>query len=253
MADSGAYHEVAAPSTESTTSSTSATKAVPEKRKGEAQSFKSFSVFTLFPKLAVELRLRIWRFSFPTRVFELSSKGGRTALTPHSASANPVALFINHESRSEALKVYRPLVRGSFWDACHRRKLIYFNPNNDIVRLREECHFWNASIVETFISGGGILDHIKHLTFTNVLWYDVHKFLAAPDGAMSFHCFKALETISLVFFENYPMGRESVAQDCKTEVERYLKEYKKANPDYKVPKIITFYPPFKREADCGRV
>jgi hypothetical protein len=250
MTDSGAAQELTAPSTVSTTSSTSATKAIPGKRKGEAQSFKSFLEFTLFPKLAVELRLRIWRFSFHTRLFELSStKGGGTALTPHSASANTVALFVNRESRSEALKVYRPLVRGSFWDEFHRRKLIYFNPNNDIVRLREESHFWNASIVETFVSGGGVLEHIKHITFNNVLWYDAHKFLDAPDGAMSFHCFKALETISLEFFENYPVGRESVAQDCKAEVEHYLEEYKKANPDYNVPKIITFYPPFKREGE----
>ncbi|KAE9374348.1 hypothetical protein N431DRAFT_533189 [Stipitochalara longipes BDJ] len=197
--------------------------------------------FMLFPKLAIELRLRIWRLSFPpTRVLELPVIVGGSPLEYKRSSVNPVALFVNHESRSEALRIYRPLMRRSCYAFRQRKAIsivIYFNPNTDIIRIREigASPFWNARPIKSFVSDGGIIDHIKHITSYNVLWYELpeSKFLATKDEDMCFHYFKALEKINLVFFENYTLCKDSIAQDCKATVERYLEKHKKANPDYR--------------------
>jgi hypothetical protein len=61
---------------------------------------------TLFHKLRIELRLKIWRFSlFPrTIVFDFGTWIERTL---RNRSQNPVTLQINQESRSETLRIYK--------------------------------------------------------------------------------------------------------------------------------------------------
>ncbi|KAH7333130.1 hypothetical protein BKA65DRAFT_40337 [Rhexocercosporidium sp. MPI-PUGE-AT-0058] len=74
--------------------------------------------FHLFPSLPIELRLRIWSFLAPSRVIELRSWGNTTtcpftpikfSIAPHTL---PLILRINHESRTEGLRLYTPIQIG---------------------------------------------------------------------------------------------------------------------------------------------
>ena len=60
--------------------------------------------FTLFPKLPIELRQKVWRHAFPPpRVVLISLYHG--LVTPPSITTLPT-LWVNHESRSETLRDY---------------------------------------------------------------------------------------------------------------------------------------------------
>lgn len=73
--------------------------------------------FHLFPLLPIELRLRIWSLLAPPRVLELRSWGDTTnpftpikiSIAPYTA---PILLRINHESRTEALRLYSTVQLG---------------------------------------------------------------------------------------------------------------------------------------------
>ncbi|KAG4441002.1 hypothetical protein IFR05_003509 [Cadophora sp. M221] len=95
--------------------------------------------FHLFPSLPIELRLRIWSLLSPSRVIELRSWGNTTAspftpikfsIAPHHP---PLILRINHESRTEALRLYTPIQIGvSVSTIQPNRRYISWNhhPNN---------------------------------------------------------------------------------------------------------------------------
>lgn len=74
--------------------------------------------FHLFPKLPIELRLRIWGFASPARVIELRSWGdrNRNIYVPIKFSAArhqfPVILHVNQESRQEGLRMYKKIKLG---------------------------------------------------------------------------------------------------------------------------------------------
>ena len=206
--------------------------------------------FTLFPKLAVELRLRIWRLTFPpTRVLEIPITAESRTLQHQPSAASPVALFVNCESRYETLRLYRPLMRHSHI-AFVERKAIYFDPDVDIIRIREHPHtffFWEAYPLKQFLSEGGVLDYVKHITFHNAFWGpdDEANFKETKDEDMRFHCFKALESLKLVFYPGYSLILDYVAEDCRVVMEWYLENFKMANPDCKIPKITTVFPPLQ--------
>lgn len=100
--------------------------------------------FTVFPRLPIELRLKIWRYTFQPRVLtitELDVDGrdywtcererfaGRSVdIYCKSTCPVPVALQVCQESRGEALRAYQL----SFGTDNHPA-IIYFNPDLDIV------------------------------------------------------------------------------------------------------------------------
>ncbi|KAK5628395.1 hypothetical protein RRF57_004110 [Xylaria bambusicola] len=84
--------------------------------------------FTLFYLLPTELRLQIWRSSCHRRVVEVfydSEKGRCTSTAPV-----PAVLHACHESRCEAMRVYRK----SFGTASHEPK-IYFSREIDTLYI----------------------------------------------------------------------------------------------------------------------
>ena len=67
--------------------------------------------FTVFPNLAVELRLKIWRSSFPGPrnvgvKIRIKDSGFGGWIVRENTPPPPVALHVCHESREEALKYY---------------------------------------------------------------------------------------------------------------------------------------------------
>ena len=158
--------------------------------------------FTLFPKLPIELRLRIWRLTFPpSRVLKIPVVPSRPSLQRQLSACNPVALFVNHESRSEALRLYRPLMRHSD-NASGPTKAVYFDPDTDITCIGVTATpFWESQPLEIFVSEGGVLDYIKHVKFCGILWDAVEAavFKREKVDNMCFHHFKALESINMAF------------------------------------------------------
>ncbi|CZR55835.1 uncharacterized protein PAC_05723 [Phialocephala subalpina] len=85
----------------------------------EGRTSKDFDDFQLFPRLPIELRLSIWRLSFPeARHVSLDTGfGGDSSIWVHSFRENvehplPITLHINHESRAETLRHYTILFIG---------------------------------------------------------------------------------------------------------------------------------------------
>jgi hypothetical protein len=97
-------------------------------------------IFVFFPNLPAELRLQVWQYvaSFE-RVVEIQGIN-RTIGIRHGASPRPPAiLHVCHESRYEALKVYKL--------CCGTKRLpksIYLNPASDIIffRVKEQIQIW---------------------------------------------------------------------------------------------------------------
>jgi hypothetical protein len=87
--------------------------------------------FKLFPKLAIELRLKIWKMALPgPRVVVVQYS--ETTQLPFSPARIPVILQVNSESRDEALKSYT-LALG--FDGAAGR--IFFDFSTDILVLHE--------------------------------------------------------------------------------------------------------------------
>jgi hypothetical protein len=87
----------------------------------------TFESFTLFPKLSVEIRLKIWRLSFPnSRKVEFRW----VVINPFdmllaAVATNPITLYVNQESREETLRFYEAAFQG-IGDGT-----IYMNPDSD--------------------------------------------------------------------------------------------------------------------------
>jgi 2EXR family len=112
---------------------TSTTMATPSPSPLSADGEKNVAVpaeaFTLFPKLATELRLKIWKLALPgPRVVVVEYS--KTTKLPFSPARIPVILQVNRESRDEALKSYT-LALG--FDGAAGR--IFFDFSKDILVL----------------------------------------------------------------------------------------------------------------------
>lgn len=101
---------------------------------------QNFDKFTLFPILPVELRLKIWACVLQVpRIVEIRAVGvGRyhpkTAISFCSLTPNPSILYVNIESRLEAIKLYKPMLHN-IWGPGIRESTIYLNPSRDTVFL----------------------------------------------------------------------------------------------------------------------
>jgi len=107
----------------------------------ESESFASS--FTLFPKLPIELRLRIWRTfdnSTPRDVQVTITTPSETSLiekTPTFKSLRPIPLILHicKESRTEGLKVYKKVFKVKDKMGVEREE-IYFNPEREMLFVR---------------------------------------------------------------------------------------------------------------------
>jgi hypothetical protein len=86
--------------------------------------------FTLFPKLPVKLRLKIWKESYEPRIIELRTR--RSTRYDFVSPKFPAALHANKEARLEAMKDYKMSFK-------HRqcRRPILFNFSLDTLHIRD--------------------------------------------------------------------------------------------------------------------
>jgi hypothetical protein len=105
----------------------------------------ALDTFTLFPKLPIEIRFKIWKYSFPRGrevnfadelIFKAMSAEARGAFVQFEDSNPPPAtLWINKESRQETLKHYYAVFRGDRSSIAGEKKRIEkpfcYNPKLD--------------------------------------------------------------------------------------------------------------------------
>jgi hypothetical protein len=145
---------------------------------------KDLDSFTLFQKLPLELRLKIWRSTFPKPRFVSL---GRSCIGPsckvchHEVQRDqhtplPVTLGINSESRIETLKCYTVVLRQGEREERgqkdKRRRLIYFDHLRDKIYLAD-CCYWNSEELLDWVEwlnskALGRLEKVKSLEFNGV-------------------------------------------------------------------------------------
>jgi len=80
-----------------------------------------FPKFTFFPLLVIELRLKIWEFALPgPRIVDIYYDAETDKFYERQFASGLAMLYVNHESRVEVLKLYKPYFgtpghRGRIW------------------------------------------------------------------------------------------------------------------------------------------
>lgn len=114
---------------------------------------RDFNQFHLFPQLPLEIRLIIWRETFPRQrqlilmnhihgtMLRSTHPSGKEPSIRYQVVPPPFALQINHESRQEVLAHYHPLSTSCAVNQPPRsQEAILFNPKRDSIYLSwDEC------------------------------------------------------------------------------------------------------------------
>jgi hypothetical protein len=142
----------------------------------ETETEKNDPSFHLFPTLPVELRLKIWKLNMAEAQIVISASTLKDDIYEDTYSAKiiksscrvPPNLHINHKSRVEALKCYKPvfakrLGHPVFFDFSKD----YLWLSGDTVRIRLD-HFLDSSSLskETVKESQLIRKELKNLIFT---------------------------------------------------------------------------------------
>ncbi|APA16328.1 predicted protein [Sclerotinia sclerotiorum 1980 UF-70] len=119
---------------------------------------KKLENFTCFPRLSVELRLKIWRtIAFMPRVVALREQtrhdqNPKRQVSIQMTSAAAKLLQINHESRVEGLRFYKPCfgpqLSGDISVADVKDLVIHANLTVDTLYLERFCYqsFWQTRV-----------------------------------------------------------------------------------------------------------
>lgn len=156
----------------------------------------AFSTFTLFHKLPIELRLKIWKFAQP---------GPRNVLivydSPYSATSKeppPALLAVNREARQVALKSYRLLFDGS--DVQLKIKRLFINPEIDVLIIAATSKQRSTlTLCKRTLSllSNDVFDHLKQLTVCQTMLdvTDKSDATGGEDNLIHMKRFQALEVV----------------------------------------------------------
>ncbi|KAH6664909.1 hypothetical protein B0J14DRAFT_569422 [Halenospora varia] len=120
--------------------------------------------FSSFSELPTELRLRVWTISFPKArklpIF-INNKSGdyldESVISAGCQYRNPITLWINKESRAETLCQYWKLMGGG-----PVAQIIYFNPETDIISIREAfVELRDSHLQKIFPTGQQTIRHLE--------------------------------------------------------------------------------------------
>jgi hypothetical protein len=186
---------------------TSTTMATPSPSPLSADGEKNVAVpaetFTLFPKLATELRLKVWKMVLPGPRVVVVEYSKKTKL-PFSPARIPVILQVNRESRDEALKSYT-LAFGL--DGADGK--IFFDFSNDIFVFDEDF----AS--QTKVDRCRDLDQVQHLAIPRLFLYSIRD----TRSKVSFERKRNRSLKQLYAFEEADSNIHQTRQDVTYEVQ----------------------------------
>lgn len=120
--------------------------------------------FHLFPNLQPELRILVWKYACTTRTVEV--RYDPTIDRCRSITSPPAILQANHESRVEALRIYKL----SFATKTSEPR-IYFNPYIDVLYLpRHRAMGYDDTLRDfrTFLTTPELLDDVRSIGIDHV-------------------------------------------------------------------------------------
>jgi hypothetical protein len=109
--------------------------------------------FHLFPKLPDEVKLMIWRRTFPRRTHVLfgGPPYGKSCVRVRHTPPSPISSRVNFESRQETLRHYKVLQTGRCACNKHRPEFLFWNGETDRLRGLEHRYknynlpyLWNS-------------------------------------------------------------------------------------------------------------
>jgi len=158
---------------------------------------KTPTMFSLFPSLAPELRIKIWQHaSLPRTVtVRYDSENDRCL----SSSPPPAILQVNRESRAEARRTFKLC----FGTASHPAR-IYFNPLHDTLYLPRHREMGYDDTLRDFKNlvkdEEGILDEVRRMAIEHVD-VEVKRPWESYNKASLLRDFRKLEEVVLVLLE----------------------------------------------------
>ncbi|TGO20945.1 hypothetical protein BPAE_0254g00090 [Botrytis paeoniae] len=159
--------------------------------------------FHLFPKLLPELRILVWRYACTTRTVEV--RYDPTIDRCRSITPPPAILQANHESRTEALRVYTL----SFGTKTSEPR-IYFNPYIDVLYLpRHRAMGYDETLRDfrTFLNTPELLENVKAIGIDHVD-VEVKRPWESYNKATLMRSFPNLDLVKLIIKEERrPCGR----------------------------------------------
>ncbi|KAL2067708.1 hypothetical protein VTL71DRAFT_15804 [Oculimacula yallundae] len=159
--------------------------------------------FPLFKKLPLELRLMIWRATFPAgRLLSLNSKAFSLLQrpTPGGGFCLPISLHVNRESRQET-KIHYRIIFPSEVQELHPsapfdsrapvflRQTLCFSATRDFMYHNEASFYW-ASLLEDYFPD--IWDKVEHLVVRLDYLDDLEDF------ALEFYPYRGLQKLTLI-------------------------------------------------------
>ena len=217
----------------------------------------TISEFTLFHKLPPEVRDMIWRASFrrPREVtVSMQWKSQKEYLT--SPNPSPIALRINKESRSEALKHYIPIFTKPCTCFSFEPCKIYFSPNWDTVVFKNawvyefgnlrnfkiKCGCSNFDKIESLVlENAGYIYHICRAWASFMIRENMGKALPRSDDRVS----EGLPTVA--YFRGLKCltisSQEHVEVDLlKDDTQWYFEQMKLEDQTVSIPDITAISP-----------
>jgi hypothetical protein len=219
--------------------------------------------FEFFQKLPLELRVYIWRLTFPGRrtvSFDQECLGHNyPAFLKESSQQDPlpVTLYVNQEIRYETLRQYRVILRGSVFGYTPKEKPICFNPATDMAYItpfslnpaKAPFSRWMAWLIS---QSPALLGEIKALEIRHMPWnLTVKTYLESPEKKLtapmaSILWFHALKKLYFTGSRKFPVRNLYMAtlqtpekiEDCKTTITNWLEVRKETFPGGKIPEVI---------------
>jgi hypothetical protein len=237
---------------------------------------RSTPSFKLFPKLPLELRLKIWRLNFPEprilKNLSIDSSGIWQGQRFSFHCQQPNTLFVNHESRKETLKWYRDL--SSSLDTSGGP--IYFSPARDALHLGSVYCFTEFLACVKYLAERTVqiverLSHVRALILEGLFMDERYKrFLLHDHGMVRWPQFRDAE----IYNQNWRWDGEgaeleggilakfhglkklylvlgswkdclrdgATVEECKELFRRYFEIEKQKWPDCEIPEIVVILP-----------
>ncbi|KUJ06791.1 uncharacterized protein LY89DRAFT_743429 [Mollisia scopiformis] len=226
----------------------------------------SLTEFTCFPELPAELRLMIWRLTFPKErkvgllMMTFTSTKKRKSL--HSKQLNeplPVSLHINHESRIETLTHYQIFYRSDVGDIeplaepydrplCVNTTLDTLVLPVDLALLGCESEYYKSeytawmTYLDNNLDGG--LKSVRYLRIAG------HIGFRGEEALKAIECFQGLQVLTVSLDMAYAAAaslaiKQLMIDRRRKQLEEWYKVCQEKMIDFHIPRIIL-------EVDPGR-
>ncbi|KAE9378636.1 hypothetical protein N431DRAFT_477853 [Stipitochalara longipes BDJ] len=200
--------------------------------------------FKLFPKLPIEIRHMIWRATFRPRRHVWSFEDGSGPCCRRIGLTHPpIALFINKESREEALRCYVQLDEGPQRCRGYVRRTPFVFFNMKLATLRVASPMVHAGEIEAFCKVHFQKTHLEILGQIRYLEIEEWRFEGDHDSpirsdATNFKDFKGLKQLKFIPTATWEIltvqGERSFANGYKD----YFAKLAAENPARTIPDVI---------------